>query len=67
MSKVMSWSTNWPTKVNPDVSFGFGFSLDASLRSFWPEELAGLAAAALPWSHPGGRAAYLTPGAAAGS
>jgi hypothetical protein len=40
----MSWSTNWPTKVNPDVSFGFGFSLDASFRSFWSEELPGLAA-----------------------
>ena len=34
MSKVMSWSTNWPTKVNPDVSFGLGFSLAASLWLF---------------------------------
>ena len=33
MSKVMSWSTNWPTKVKPDVRSGLGFSLRASLWS----------------------------------
>ncbi len=29
----MSWSTNWPTKVNPDVSAGLGFSPRESLWS----------------------------------
>ena len=42
MSKVMSWSTNWPTKVNPDVRRGLGFSLKASLSSFLARGTAGV-------------------------
>ena len=42
MSKVMSWSTNWPTKVNPDVRRGLGFSLKASFSSFAAERTGGV-------------------------
>ena len=42
VSKVMSWSTNWPTKVNPDVSAGVGVLVEGVVRVFCGRGTAGV-------------------------